>query len=85
MPAGLFDQQAAPRDRWTGNILPVLAQPWCPRLTCRSPLVTLAAAVQPALFFHGGYGGAERTTILACPACGWSAPDRVETLNPRGL
>lgn len=73
------------RPRWTGNILPVLAEPACPRQICGAFLVTLRGVVQPALFYHGGYGGAERTVAQACPVCGWSTVVRVETVNPRKL
>lgn len=83
--ARLFDAPAVARARWTGNVLPVLARPVCPVSVCAAPLFTLRPAVQPALFFHGGYGAAERTTIRVCVACGWAGTAHVETLNPRHL
>lgn len=73
------------KPKWTGNVLPVVAEPWCPRRFCGAWLVTLRGWVQPALFFHGGYGGAERTTAQACPVCGYQVEVAVETLNPRKL
>lgn len=39
-------------------------------------------ATQLALFFHGGYGAAERSTVEFCPGCGWVRTVAVETVNP---
>lgn len=71
--------------RATGGVLPVLANPVCPDRRCGAALVTLRGVVQPALFYHGGYGGAERTVAQACPVCGWTARTATETINPRRL
>lgn len=85
MTGRLFDAPAAARARWSGNVLPVLSPPVCPRATCGAPLVTCRPAVQPALFFHGGYGAAQRVVNELCGACGWSRTATVESVNPRLL
>lgn len=86
MTGRLFDAPAAAaRTRWSGNALPVLAPPVCPAAGCGAPLATLRPAVQPALFFHGGYGAAERVVNVLCGACGWSRTCTVESVNPRLL
>lgn len=85
MTARLFDAPAVRRGRWTGNVLPVLAAPLCPREVCGSPLIRLPAAVQPALFFHGGYGAARRVVNELCGGCGWTRTATIESLNPRTL
>lgn len=72
------------RYEW-GRWLPVLAPPRCPRPRCGAELVTLPTAIQPALFIHGGYGAAERSTFQLCVGCGWTRTATTETINPRHL
>lgn len=40
-----------------------------------------ATWAQDALFFHGGYGGTERTTRRRCE-CGWQLTSEVATERP---
>jgi len=48
-------------------------------------VVRLDPVTQPALFYHGGYGAAEETTIDVCLACGRVHTASVSTRNPRHL
>lgn len=72
------------RHEW-GRWLPILSAGHCPRDYCRQPLVEVIAAVQPALFIHGGYGAAERSTFEFCGNCGWSRTVATETISPLDL
>jgi len=81
----LFTTEAVRKPKWTGNVLPVLSPPRCPVKVCGHPLTTLPAVTQPALFLHGGFGAAERTTLRLCCACLWVGTARVESVSPRRL
>lgn len=48
-------------------------------------VVRLDPFAQPALFYHGGYGAVEQTTVDVCLACGRVSIARIETLNPRRI
>lgn len=85
MTSRLFATERTKRPRWTGNVLPVLAAPLCPRQVCRASLATLSPVTQPALFLHGGYGGAERVRKALCVRCGWWGEVSRETVSPRRL
>lgn len=84
MSAGLFDPgpRGRRRHQW-GRWLPVPAPPRCPRASCAGDLQRLPSATQLALFIHGGYGAAERSTFDLCLSCGWTREATTETVNPR--
>lgn len=71
------------RRRGTTALVPAPAR--CPHPTCAQPLLRLPAAIQPALFIHGGYGAAELTTRDLCTTCGYLRTATTETINPRHL
>ena len=78
-----FDE-ATRRNTWHGETLPV---PYVGDRGCRrcsvGQLVQLEPSTQMALFYHGGYGAAERKTYDLCLACGHVSIIHIETLNPR--
>jgi hypothetical protein len=80
-----FDE-AVRRNTWTGSlaVVPYEGTRNCPRCS-HGLLMRLAPHVQPALFYHGGYGAAERLTYDLCLACGHVSVVQTETLNPRHL
>lgn len=78
----LFDTPTRARTR-RGTVAIVPRPAACP--TCHHPLVRLPTATQPALFIHGGYGAAQRTTRDLCTACGWTRTAAIDTVNPRHL
>lgn len=78
-----FDE-AVRRHTWTGERLPV---PYLGVRACRrcsvGELIRLEPSTQLALFYHGGYGAAERKTFDLCLACGHVSVVSMETVNPR--
>lgn len=72
------------RHEW-GRWLPVPSAGLCPREFCRQPLIEALSAIQPALFIHGGYGAADRTTFEFCGNCGWARVVATETISPLDL
>lgn len=78
-----FDE-ATRRHAWDGETLPVLhqGQRGCRRCSI-GELMRLAPSTQLTLFYHGGYGAAERNTYDLCLACGHVSIVHIETLNPR--
>lgn len=72
-----------PRPGWTGNTLPVLynGDRHCRRCT-HGTIRRLPAISQDALFYHGGYGATERTTVDVCLSCGAANLSKVETVRP---
>ena len=78
-----FDE-AVRRHAWSGSraLVPYAGVRSCVRCAV-GQVVRMTAGVQGALFYHGGYGAAERRTVDVCVACGRVSVAGVETLNPR--
>lgn len=80
-----FDE-AVRRHTWSGSraVIPYQGKRACSKCSM-GVLVRLAPSTQLALFYHGGYGAAERSTYDLCLACGHVVVVAVETLSPRRL
>jgi len=78
--------EAVRRHTWAGSraVVPYDGTRYCPRCS-HGLLLRLDPHIQPALFYHGGYGASERLTYDLCLACGRVSVVQVETLNPRNL
>lgn len=78
-----FDQ-AVTAHKWTGStaVAVYTGSRACSRCGI-GEVVRVKAVVQLALFYHGGYGAAERRHIDLCLACGRVSVAGYETLNPR--
>lgn len=70
----------APRLRWTGTT--ALAIRLSPDCQCGPTLS--GAYIQPALFYHGGYGAAEAVESMWC-MCGRVRIRNTRPVNPRTL
>lgn len=78
-----FDE-AVRRHTWAGETLPAVWKGHRPCNRCSvGEIVRVGTFTQTALFYHGGYGAAERKTVDICLACGRVNIDLLETLNPR--
>lgn len=77
-----FDEKVR-QATWIGNVLPTiyLGDRHCPRCTF-GHIVTLEPFVEEPLFFHGGYGEAQRRTVDVCLACGKTSVRVLESLAP---
>lgn len=71
---------AATKERYRGSKELAISNPEC--VWC-GPVSTVVST-QPALFRHGGFGGAERWTVRSC-LCGAVRSESFETVNPRRL
>jgi len=87
VPTGrLFTVDAPERARveW-GRWFPVPRGATCPDVHCCTPLTRMPSAVQPALFYHGGYGAAVQSIYEVCLSCGWTRTVETNAVNPRTL
>ena len=80
-----FDERVR-RHTWTGSRALVHYQGHraCTRCSI-GEVIQLGPFIQPALFFHGGYGAAERRVVDVCLACGRVTVAQFDTVNPREL
>ena len=78
-----FDEAVA-RHSYKGSraVLPYHGRRHCSRCSF-GELIRLGPVTQMSLFYHGGYGAAERKTIDLCLACGRTQVVHKETVNPR--
>ncbi len=78
--------EADRRHTWTGSrsLVPWQGLRVCTRCTV-GEIVRLGPFTQPALFFHGGYGAAERQVIDVCVVCGRVTVAQTDAVNPRSL
>ena len=77
----LFHDMPPERTRWTGNTLPVLyvGDPTC---RCGGMVVRCDPVTSEPLFFHGGYGEAQRVTVTVCLACHRTTERLRESVRP---
>lgn len=77
-----FDEKVRGQS-WEGSVLPMVYEGirHCPRCTF-GEVVTLEPFIEESLFFHGGYGEAQRRTVDVCLACGKASVRVLESIPP---